>query len=94
MPYQPRAVTVQAGLGHMRTGSVVDLRALVEQRVRIAEALGIAKVTGPVVKVVISVDATHMWHQSATRCDVFVGGRAWGGAVGGFSFDVVHMVYI
>ena len=44
----------------MRTGSVVDLRALVEQRVRIAEALGIAKVTGPVVKVVISVDATHI----------------------------------
>ena len=39
---------------------------------RIVEALGIAKVTGPVVKVVISVDATHMWHQSATRCDAFV----------------------
>ena len=82
MPYQPRAVTFQAGLGHMRTGSVVDLRALVEQRVRIAEALGIAKVTGPVVKVVISVDATHMWHQSATRCDVFVdvqGEGRWAG---------------
>ena len=82
MPYQPRAVTFQAGLGHMRTGSVVDLRALVEERVRIAEALGRAKVTGPVVKVVISVDATHMWHQRATRSDVFVdmqGERWWAG---------------
>ena len=47
MPYKPRAVTFQAGLGHMRTGSVVDLQALVEQRVQIAEALGIAKVMGP-----------------------------------------------
>ena len=72
MPYQLRAVTFQASLGHMRTGSVIDLRALVEQRVRIAETLGIAKVTGPMVKVVIGVDATHMWHQSATRYDVFV----------------------
>ena len=72
MPYKPRPVTFQAGLGHLRSGSVVDLRLLVEQRIRIAEAMGIAKVSGPAVKVVISVDATHMWHQSATRCDVFV----------------------
>ena len=82
MPYRPRAVTFQAGLGHMRTGSGADLQALVKQPVRIAEALGIAKVTGPVVKVVISVGATHMWHQKATRCGVFVdvqGEGRWAG---------------
>ena len=79
MPYQPRAVTFKASLGHMRRGSVVDLRALVEQCVRIAEALGIAKVTGPMVKVVISGDATHMWHQSATQRDVFVDVQGRGG---------------
>ena len=73
LPYRPRLVTFQPGLGRERAGSVVDLRELVEARVVLAEAQGCVQMTrGDSVWVIISFDGTQVWKSGITRCDVFV----------------------
>lgn len=73
LPYRPRLVTFQPGLGRERAGSVVDLRELVEARVVLAEAAGCVQMTrGDSVWVIIAFDGTQVWKSGITRCDVFV----------------------
>ena len=72
LPYRPRLVTFQPGVGRARAGSVVDLRALVETRIELELARNNVQVTRGCVWVIICFDGTQVWKSGITRCDVFV----------------------
>lgn len=82
IPYKPRVIVFQPGLGRARAGAVVKLRDLVEARVALAELGTELQLTKSKMWILLAVDATPFWRTSATRGDAYVDLYAQKGYVG------------
>lgn len=71
-PYVACPVVVTSDTGAARCAAYAPLIGIVRQFVRLAESLHVEPVLQAPYPLLITLDATALWHRGATRCDVFL----------------------